>query len=113
MDGGYFYHYYYGTTDGGYTHHSNTMGGKSYCSKMSQVDSVHYNAICASNTPGNSWYEGSCPKGWGRNKGRYPRDSYSVYYAQGYIANSNPIYSTVTKYRTAYHNYITTRVAKA
>ena len=56
----------------------------------------------------------TCPKGWGRRKSFYPNDTYSVSGAQGYINdNSTPVYSYITKYRDAYHNYITTRVAKA
>ena len=58
--------------------------------------------------------ERSCPKGWGRWKQWHEADQYSVYCAQGYINDrSTPVYSTVTKYNYIYHNYITTRVAKA
>ena len=106
-------YYFYGTTDGDSAVYDNTMGGKSYCSKMFRVGAC-YDAICAIPSTGFSWYDGSCPKGWGKNKGRYPNGYYSVQKAQGHIADgTGPIYSTVTKYRDAVYNYITTRVAKA
>ena len=93
------------------------MNGKSYCSKMSNMthaNGKHYDAICSTTISNSSWYSSSCPKGWGRSKWYHPDDDYSVQNAQGYINdNSTPIYSTVTKYRDAVYNYITTRVAKA
>ena len=87
-----------------------------------------YVAICAidrsSGTP--TWEVGSadnwlatnsntCPRGWGKLKYRYPNDNYSVQCAQGYVGKSyqNPVYGYVTRYRTAYYNYIATRVSKA
>ena len=108
-----YYHYYYGTYDGGYAFYEDTMSGKSYCSKMSQIDSTDYSAICDNEVSDHTWADNPCPKGWGKNKKRYPNDYYSVIYAQGHAKNGVPIYSTVTKYRDAVYNYITTRVAKA
>ncbi len=55
----------------------------------------------------------SCPKGWGRPTKWYSSDSESVQSGQGYVKNGRaPIYSTVTKYRDAWRNYFSTRVAK-
>ena len=101
---------------------------KQVFSGVSTAWSDWYIAICGLSGRGDSWNNGTasivekwlrsnnwtCPKGWGKLKYRYPNDYYSVQYAQGYIADrSTPVYSTVTKYRDAYRNYITTRVAKA
>ena len=104
--------YWYGTTDGSDDYYDNTMNGKSFCSQMSWVDGA-YSAICAGPLWG-PWYEGSCPKGWGRNKYKHPDDTYTVQNAQGYVNdNSTPIYNTVTKYRDTVYNYTAGRIAKA
>ena len=107
--------YFYGTTNGGTTYYENTMGGKSYCSKISWVSDRDYDAICAGGIVNDyPWYDGSCPKGWGRSRWRYRNDSYSAQYGQGYIKNGgDPIYSTVTKYRDTVYNYTAGRIAKA
>ena len=107
--------YYYGLTDGEYKTCNNTMNGKSYCSKMSQEVFDIYSAICGYWVMSRPWADNLCSKGWGKNKGRHPNDYYSTWNSQGYIndGTGNPIYSTVTKYRDAVYNYITTRVAKA
>ena len=106
--------YFWGTSDGDYNSSTETPNGKSFCSKMSPVSSVRYDAICTIPIPGYAWYEGSCPKGWGKNRDRYPSDTYSVKFAQGYIDdNKTPIYNTVTKYRDTVYNYTAGRIAKA
>ena len=106
----YGYWYNYGTSDGNYSS-SATMGGRSYCTKMSHVGDS-YVAIC--DIDDGKSLTGTCPKGWGRNKERYPRDYYSALNGQGFIADtSNPIYTTVTKYRDTVYNYTAGRIAKA
>ena len=76
--------------------------------------SKYYDAICASQTTGTRWYDNPCPKGWGKNKGRYPNDYYSVSCAQGFYRDGGtPIYNTVTKYRDTVYNYTAGRIAKA
>ena len=107
------YWYHYGTTNGN-SDSSSVMGGKSFCSMMLQINSKYYTAICPSGHYSDSdWYDNPCPKGWGKNNDRYPDDTYSVRNAQGYVKNSKPIYSTVTKYRDTVYNYTAGRIAKA
>ena len=89
-----------------------------------------YVALCASSHTNSSpnWNDGddsvnkwlmtnsnTCPMGWGMAKFRYPNDNYSVQNAQGYNKSGTPIpvYGYVTRYRSAYHNYIAGRVSKA
>ena len=77
-----------------------------------------YDAICddsVNSAPVTDWARTrTCPKGWGRSKFLYPNDSYSVQYSQGWVSDGRtPVYGYVTRYRTAYYNYITARVSKA
>ena len=76
-------------------------------------------AVCAGDNGGSlsaskDWIFGrTCPRGWGRCKHIHP-DSYSVQNSQGYVRDGRvPVYGYVTRYRTAYYNYITARVSKA
>ncbi len=56
----------------------------------------------------------TCPKGWGRNKYKYPNEEDTVQSGQGYSLTGvqKPVYGEVTKYRDAYHNYYGGRLAK-
>ena len=110
--------YWYGTTNGR-EDHDNSANGKSYCPQRTGINSgTGWSAVCTTweaIVPDKAWLrDRSCPKGWGRWKQWHGADQYTVYAAQGYVDdNKTPVYSDITKYRTAYHNYITTRVAKA
>ena len=105
--------YTIGTTDGG--HQLCTTGSYTRCPNMTRPSptSIGIDAVCSHSSSG-TWHNyATCPKGWGRNKLRYPSDVYSVDCAQGYVKNGTPVYSTVTKYRDTVYNYTAGRIAKA
>ena len=110
--------YWYGTTDGHADSLYGSTGGKSYCPQTVTNGHSGWSAACDYGIDNDSHRERisgmSCPKGWGRSKLLYPVNSYTVYGAQGWVADtSKPSYSTVTKYRDTVYNYTAGRIAKA
>lgn len=114
----------YGTTGGNYTYSSQSYERRVNCPRkygpyMYSGTMNGWLAPCCSSGwtsdtgATNHRRNTSCPKGWGMNKEFHPNDNESVLYSQGYVKNGRaPIYSTVTKYRDAWRNYFSTRVAK-